>query len=96
MPYVDDIKSGNITSAVACSILAVAFAAATAVVPRRCALARTVRPANFPHGNCRAGAARLGWQPQGGGVEGRLGKGAGSKGNQTAAACFAASRWRAF
>jgi len=65
-------------------------------IPRRCALARTVRPANFPHGNCRArrGAARL--ATSGGGVEGRLGKGAGSKGNQTAAACFAASRWRAF
>ena len=32
MPYVDDIKSGNITSAVACSILAVAFAAAAVMV----------------------------------------------------------------
>jgi hypothetical protein len=32
MPYVDDIKRGNITTAVAWSILAVAFAAATAVV----------------------------------------------------------------
>ena len=32
MPYVDDIKSGNITSTVAWSILAVAFAAAAVVV----------------------------------------------------------------
>ena len=32
MAYVDDIKSGNITSAVALSILAVAFAAAMVIV----------------------------------------------------------------
>jgi hypothetical protein len=32
MPYVDDIKSGNITSAVALTILAVAFAAAMVIV----------------------------------------------------------------
>ena len=32
MPYVDDIKSGNITTAVAWTILVVAFAAAAAVI----------------------------------------------------------------
>ena len=32
MPYVDDIKRGNVTSAVAWTILLVAFAAAAAVI----------------------------------------------------------------
>ena len=43
MPYVDDIKSGNITLPVAWTILVVAFTATAAVITFLNALARTFR-----------------------------------------------------